>query len=90
MPEKPKISPGTWIRVGRDGADRAVVAMVHDGQFSDCLVVYNDPIREPKYRAVRWADTHWDFVSTSGGSSAKGIARLRSFVEQLRAGRPDD
>jgi hypothetical protein len=90
MVDLPKVSPGDWIRVGKEGRVDAVVCTVFDElspQGASIEVVYldgNKAINED----VKWVGTHWDFaIEGPCGGYADKYSRLQLYVQILRAGR---
>ena len=85
MARRHYISPGDWIRIGQ--TDCVVSRVWPAGTASgDCEVVFNPD--KPAYRNACWTGERWDFVKSGdiGGYAGKS-ARLRTFVEILKAGR---
>lgn len=79
------ISPGDWIRIGR--IDCVVSRVWPAGNVSgDCEVVFNPG--KPMHNNAYWTGDQWDFVKSGElGGYAEKHARLRTFVETLKAGR---
>ncbi len=79
------ISPGDWIRIGE--IDCVVSRVWPAGNaLGDCEVVFNPD--KPTNHNAYWTGDQWDFVKSGDfGDHADKYARLRAFVEILKAGR---
>jgi len=80
------ISPGDWIRIS--GTDCVVCQVWPPGNApGDCEVVF-DP-DNPRVQNVYWTGDEWEFAKRGEfGDQAVKHARLRTFVDTLKAGRP--
>ena len=83
MSDRPDISPGTWVRIGKTDA---VVCVIHDDGTVE--VVYLDWQDRAINEDAKWDGKAWKFViSGSGGGYADKYPRLARYVEILRQGK---
>jgi hypothetical protein len=93
MADIPIVSPGDWIRVGKDTLHsfNAVVCHVYDELSPDgghIEAVYLDYRKRAMNIDVKWTGTHWEPARESPyGGYADRYPRLQYYVGILRAGR---
>ena len=83
MTDLEKISPGSWIKVGREGHIDAVVCTIRPKRIE---VVYLNEMNKAVHKEVQWAGRCWDFVNKkSEGKPADKNQRLEKYVKTLRS-----
>lgn len=83
MSERPKVSPGDWIIIGK--RIDAVVCDVYDETIE---IVYLNRRNWAINEEVIWNNDHWEFKNDGPcGGYADQYPRLALYVSKLRGGR---